>query len=96
MGKKLPERNIIGKHDGVCRGRGALRLLHEAGEDHPDSDEREDVKHNEHGEPGVYLQANVKHGVAHQQHRNRGYDREYELVQDVRQDPVGAGDGRGG
>jgi len=31
----------------------------------------------------------VKHGIAHQQHRNRGDDREDELVQDVRQYPVG-------
>ena len=69
---------------------------HEAGEHHADSDEREDFKHNEHREPDVYLQANVKHGVAHQQYHNRGYDREYELVQDVRQNPVGTGDGRGG
>jgi len=84
------------EHDVVCRRGGALRFLREAGEYHPDSDEREDVKHNEQGEPGVYLQAHVKHGVAHQQYRNCGYDREYELVQDVRQYPVGTGDGRGG
>ena len=42
------------------------------------------------------MQADIKHGIAHQQHRNRAYDREYELVQDVRQYPVGTGDGGGG
>ena len=96
MGKKLPERNIIGKLMAFAAAAALCASLHEAGEYHPDSDEREDVKQNERKEPGVYMQADVKHGVAHQQHRNRGYDREYELVQDVRQYPVGTGDGRGG
>src|SRR5512134_1481121 len=95
-GEEAPREEHHRKHDGVCRGGGALRLPHEAGEDHPDSDEGEDVKRNEQRKPGVYPQANVKHGVTHQQHRNRGYDREYELIQDVRQYPVGTGDGRGG
>ena len=75
-GEEAPREEHHRETDGVCRGGGALRLLDEAGEYHPDPDEREDVKQNERQEPGVYMQADIKHGVAHQQHRSRGYDRE--------------------
>ena len=53
MGKKLPERNIIGKLMAFAAAAALCDFLGEAGEYHPDSDEREYVKQNERKEPGV-------------------------------------------
>src|SRR4030095_13267980 len=82
------------EHDEVGGRRRALRLVRDAGEYHPDPAEREDLEHDEHDQPRVDLQPNGEHDVAHYEDRHRAYDREYELVQDIRQDPVGPGDGR--
>ncbi len=48
MGKKLPERNIIGKLMAFAAAAALCASLDETGKYHPDSDEREDVKQNEH------------------------------------------------
>ncbi len=63
-GEEAPREEHHREHDEVRRRGRALRLVGDAGEDHPEPAEREDLEHEERGEPGVDPQADAEHRVA--------------------------------
>ena len=82
------------KQEGVGDGRRAFGLLREGSEQHADADEGDDLDDDDEREPDADVQADVEDGVADDEDRRGGNDGEQQLVQDARDEPIGARDRR--